>query len=442
MGVLRVLVVLLFVVCAGCRSQERPHDVVVLVIDTLRADRLGSHGYAAAHTPVLDALAARGTRFAQAYAPSSWTVPSVASLMTSRLPSQHLVTAFDSRLRDEELTIAERLRDAGFLAGGVTANWRLTKELGFAQGFLWWVPVLVEPVTPGAYVRREALAWLDRSSSAARTRRLLYLQYMEPHTPFAPSPALLERFAPEVSAEEALRISTEANTRLGGVTPERAALLSKLYDAEVAAVDAEIGLLFEGLEARGRLAKALVIVTADHGEEFLEHGKFGHGYNLFNTTVHVPLIIAGPGVPAGRVITDPVSLIDVAPTVLDLLGLDREPRFEGRSLVPLMQNDGRPDADIVLQLPPTGTKLELRHHREGLVRGTDKLLVDLKGGLQSFDLSADPGEQAPLASSQDVLHAALQAATIELTRRQQPVAEKAVVDDATREQLRALGYAH
>jgi arylsulfatase A-like enzyme len=448
------LLALLALGAAACQSTPpKPTDVIVVVVDTLRADRLGRYGNGRGLTPVLDRFADRGVRFANAYAPASWTMPSVASLFTSRLPSQHLVSDFDSRLPDSEVTLAERLSAAGIATAGFTANWRLSTDLGYAQGFPTWRGFLNSPGSEkkarGEVVRAASLEWVDQkpAEGAPRPPRYLYLQYMEPHPPFEPPADLRARFAPDVSVDEAARLNNWALMLHPGrepVGPEGVARLSALYDGEVAAMDAELGRLFEALEQRGVLEHALVIVTADHGEEILEHGSFGHGFNLFNTTVHVPLIVAGPGIPVGRVVEENVSLIDLAPTILDVLGLPPEPRFEGRSLLPLLRGAApaaAPPVDILLQLPAKGGDLDLRLHRDGLVRGPEKLLVGIDDVGQRYDLAADPGERHPADIPADApLRAALDAANAALATRQQPAAQKAVVDDATKEKLRALGY--
>lgn len=437
---------------AACRSTPtKPTDVVVIVVDTLRADRLGRYGNPRGLTPALDRLADRGVRFANAYAPASWTMPSVASLMTSRLPAQHRVSDFDTRLPADEVTIAERLGAAGMATAGFSANWRLNADLGFDQGFALWRPFLDSPGSKGKargeVLRAAAEEWLDQKPAAgeASPPRFLYFQFMEPHIPLNPPADLLARFAPGVDAGTAERLGQWTQQMF----PDTAALaegdvsrIAAVYDAEVAAADREIDRLLQALEQRGVLEHALVIVTADHGEELLEHGTFGHGDNLFNTTVHVPLIVAGPGVPAGRVVEQNVSLIDLAPTILDMLGLPPEPRFEGRSLVPLLRGARPAPVDVVLQLPQKSLVLDLRRHRDGMLRGPDKLLVGVEGVGEQFDLAADPAEQHPAFAPADApLRVALDAATTALAARRQPAEEKAVVDAATKEKLRALGYA-
>ena len=439
-----VLLGLIALAVGACRSEPpKPTDVVMIVVDTLRADRLGRYGYTKGLTPALDRFADRGVRFAHAYSATSWTNPSVASLFTSRYPSQHRISDFDSRLSDNEMTIAERLSAAGFATAGFTANWRLSTELGYSQGFKTWRTFFNPPKARGEALRNAALAWIDGPD--AKGQRLLYLQYMEPHTPLSPPPAQRARLAPGVSDEEVGKLNEWAVKIWPSPLPaEEMQNLFALYDAEVAAVDEEIGRLFDALEKRKIFDRALVIVTADHGEEFVEHGIFGHGSSLFNPAVHVPLIIAGPGIAAGVVVNENVSLVDVAPTVLELTGATPEPHFEGRSLVPLLRQGAKPSAsqvDIVLQLPGTSSKWDRRVHTEGLMRGSKKLLVSSKGAGELYDLGQDPDEKNPAGPPAGAaLQAALDADTSRFAARQQPQAEKVVVDEATKEKLRALGY--
>src|SRR5206468_635688 len=165
-------------------------------------------------------------------------------------------------------------------------------------------------------------------------------------------------------------------------------------------LDARLRVLFAGLERRGVLDKSIVVFTADHGEEFREHGQLAHGTSLYNELIRVPLIVLVPGQRGGRVVRDNVSLVDVAPTLLALLGLPPEPRFEGRSLVPLLTGDA-PGADVVAELPPiSSSPLDLGRHSLALVRGSVKLVVPRKTGFAKmrpmlFDLATDPGEARP-----------------------------------------------
>jgi arylsulfatase A-like enzyme len=439
-------------------SRPAPPNVVLVVVDTLRADRLGAYGDQRGLTPFLDQLASRGTVFANAYAPSSWTIPSVASLFTSRYPTQHNATNFKAVLSEDEVTLAEKLAARDYRTGGVSANFLIAPKAGFTQGFQDWQ--VLAPASGlkvrGDQVRGAGVSWLDRAiRPQTPSRVLLYLQYMEPHSPYEPPPLHAARFQPaDVTAEQVRQANEKMNAvRFAAISPEEGKLLESLYDAEVAAADDELRLMFDELERRGVLENAVVIITADHGEEFREHGvELGHGASLFEPVVRIPLIVLAPGTGGGPPVPDLVSLTDVAPTILDLVGADPERRFEGRSLAPLLTRQsgfrawfsGSAPAprDVVLELPPTGSKFDVRRQQAGLVHGREKLLVDRKGGTQLFDLEQDPGEQTPLQSDARgaALYDALTKHQTQLAGRANPEPELQTIDDASKEKLRALGY--
>lgn len=444
----------------SCHPAAPRPNVILVVIDTLRADRLGIYGNDRGLTPFLDGLAERGVVFKNVYAASSWTVPSVASIFTSRFPSQHHVTTFESKLADREVTLAERLEAAGYETGGVQANFHLTEELGYAQGFKSWTVLTgSEAKVRGDRVRAAALHWLQGDGNAATPQSpyFLYLQYMEPHSPYEPLPVYRERFgrlAEGVDVASAMALMRTINFK--AFTPAQVDVLQSLYDGEVASVDAELRTLFAALEERGVLENSVVVITADHGEEFKEHGHMAHGHALFNETIRVPLIVLAPGINSGHVIDQNVSLIDVAPTIMDLVGLPAQASFEGHSLVPKMTgrsllhwllSTNAPSPDVLSELPKTGSPLDIRAHSRALVRGANKLVIGLRGPQKNevselYDLAKDPGEMTPLrpADAMQTLGAALQTRTDALAQRASSVTESGAVDEATKEKLRALGY--
>jgi len=450
-----VLVQLFFAV----RRARRPPNIVLVVADTLRADRLGVYGNGKGLTPFLDELAARGTVFTHAYAASSWTCPSVASLLTSRYPSQHRVSDYDSKLPDGETTLAESLAEKRYVAGGFSANFRLSGPLGYGQGFTGWFPFVAHGKITAQRLGRKSLAWIDAAwNRRARRPLFLYYQFMETHAPYDPvgeahAPdaaiaALRRRLCPECADTARNAAINEQLTALHWdlLTHDDVARLEALYDVEVASFDARLRDLFAGLARRGVLDKAIVVFTADHGEEFRDHGYLGHGTSLYNELIHVPLIVLTPGQHAGRVVADNVSLLDVAPTLLDLVGILPERAAEGRSLVPLLDGGSVP-ADVVAELPPVlSSPLDIGRHRLAFVRGTLKLIVPRKSGVARdrpvvFDLATDPGEQHPGSPATECA-ACLRAARrvrAEIAARAAP-AEHGVVDERTREHLRALGY--
>ena len=428
----------------GCAPAAPPPNVVLVVVDTLRADRLGAYGNRRGLTPFLDELAARGVVFANAYAASSWTCPSVASLFTSRYPSEHRVATFDSRLAADEVTLAETLAPRHYLAGGFSANFRLDGQLGYRQGFRTWRAFLTVRKLRAHRLTKKALVWVDRAWNTWPWSRwlprplFLYLHYMEPHAPYEPPDDYRQRLANGgPGAEEANRKLTDL--RWSELSPDEVRLLESLYDAETASLDAHLRDLFRALAKRRVLDHAIVVVTADHGEEFDEHGFMEHGSSLYEAAIRVPLIVLVAGHPGGRVVEQRVSLVDVAPTLLELLGLPREPRFEGRSLVPLLRGEDVPAADVIAELPRTGSAYDLSFHSVTIIRDSVKLLLPREPGTpenETYDLARDPAESSPASPPPSGV---LRAARERQVGLAEPPTTRAV-DETTRKRLRALGY--
>jgi arylsulfatase A-like enzyme len=459
----RAVLAALAVLSASCGSGGgRPPNVLMIVIDTLRADRLAAYGNTRAVTPFLDDLAKRGTVFRKAYAVSSWTIPSVASLLTSRYSSQHHVLSFGSHLAEDELTFAEALQPLHYVAGGFTANFRLLQSLGYAQGFQFWRS---DEKLPGglsaAELRQQSLEWLDGAWHRGDPQpALLYFQFMEPHQPYdPPEPYRTQALAGD--DPDALNAAVLVKDKVQGhdsITREDLRGYERLYDGEVMTVDAEIRTLFADLQQRGFLDNAIVIITADHGEEFWDHRDTQHGKTLFEESVRVPLLLLAPGYRRGQMVDENVSLIDIAPTLVDLLGLPPQPRFEGRSLAPLMEKTSLwshvagwfetrrpPRPDILVELKPKfGKNFDTRTHSEGIVRDSIKLLVDRQGGHAVYDLATDAGETnanpSGLATAAQTLATALDESKQDLAKRAGVEMKREKIDAATKEKLRQLGY--
>jgi arylsulfatase A-like enzyme len=292
------------------------HDVILITLDTVRADRLGCYGYDGAATPVLDGLAARGVRFTDAVTPVPITLPAHASILTGLLPPAHAVRLNGAhRLGPDATTLAELLRDAGYATGAVIAASVLEGSRGLDQGFDHYDDDIAgarSAERPAGEVTDRALTWLG--GRATDRPVFLWVHYFDAHDPYQPPPPYAERFA------------------------------GSPYDGEIAHVDAEIGRLLDGLAALGRPTTPLIVVTADHGEGLGEHGERTHAHLVYESTVHVPFIVVpGDRVTSPRVVDDRVvSLVDVAPTILTLLGRPVPEGLDGRSLV-----DDRPHS------PPT-----------------------------------------------------------------------------------------
>jgi arylsulfatase A-like enzyme len=380
-------------------AEARPSNLVLISIDTLRADRLGCYGHDRPTSPTIDALAGRGVLFADASAPSPWTKPSHASLFTGLYPGRNGVTTMDGVLSAEATHLAERLAEQGFETLAVV-NSRLLAESGLERGFsrLEHVPYRQgnrrgSPVTATAI---EVLEHRDRGRPL-----FAFVHYMDVHSDYASLPAYEQRFTGKYDgyADGSTQQLYRYSLGLFRMDDDDAAHLLDLYDAGIRQVDDRLGRLFAYLERDGLLEDTLIVLVSDHGEEFLEHGGVLHGHSQFQEVVRVPWIMAGPSVADGRSIGLPVSLIDVAPTVLDLLGIPAAEGLDGVSLGRLVRG-GTPslerrtlfyEADVVW--PPPGPGISPMGSRRAARRGRYKLHYDvesLNAGL--FDLDEDPGE--------------------------------------------------
>lgn len=455
--------------CAACSSSEPEpgtgspaQSLVILCIDTLRADHVGAYGYARETTPFIDSLARGGTVFEDAHAHSNWTVPSTASLLTSLHPSEHgagiegemRLLGEDTpvlQIRENAETLAMRLRRAGFRTGLFSANPFLYGR--FTQGF------------EAAEVSRKnateltgsALRWLDASGS---DRFFLYVQYMDLHQPLEPPPPYFDLFP---VSEGGVRGPEHTGWSFGEIKDQRdlddpafrryRAHRTALYDGALRYVDEEVRRLYRRLEETGRARQTLVLITSDHGEELWDHalaqhagGKdprgywgVGHGHTMYEELLRVPLIVHGPRVPGGRRSDCAARHIDVMPTVLDLLGLARQAGIRGRSLAPLFTESPEPEAcravPVVAESPAYGPD------SKAVIWKDRKLIAVSDGSELLFDLRSDPGERRNLAGTQPHLAAGLR--TIlerELAGAAGPSPETLPLDEETKRELRALGY--
>jgi arylsulfatase A-like enzyme len=434
---------------AGCREAprvERP-DILVLSLDTTRADRLGIYGHSRPTSPVLDALAREGAWFERAYTTATWTLPSHASLFTGKYPTSHGARydadgplalgaeisgpeAFEQirarGLAPDEQTLAVRLREAGYRTGGVVAGPWLKSVFGLGRGFEHWDDAGITSVNgrPAVSVTDAAIAWLDASADARPF--FLFLNYFDPHNPFYP-PA---RFVEQVAPPEERPIGEARNARD----------IAVLYDAEIRAMDFHIGRLLDHLRAKGRYDATFVVAVADHGELFGEQNGHGHGASLFEPELRIPLIVKPPHrePPHGR--QDAlIQISDVFPMLLARAGVALPADVQAAFPPP----PGRPAFAEVNPLPGFGKRGDWR----AVLEGPWKYLESGAGDRLLFDLSTDPGETTDLASRHpevaERLRAALHGWITTLPAPPLRAGGAATqVDDATRRALESLGYLH
>jgi len=388
-------------------------NVLLMTLDTLRADRLGSYGHTAAETPRLDRLAAEGIRFEQAISPMPMTLPSHTSIMTALEPYRHGVRDnADFEIAAETPLLAELFRDAGYDTGAFVAAYVLHSRWGLSRGFERYddtgvsgVDELVEGRSErrGDEVVAAALPWLTET----RPRPFFgWVHLYDPHAPYAAPEPYGRRFA------------------------------SSPYDGEVAFTDSVVGALLDGLLAADLLDNTIVVVAADHGEGLQDHDEPGHGLFVYDATVRVPLIVRLPGARlAGKTVTPQVRLIDIAPTLLELAGIETPATFQGLSLAPHLFGAGEARAAYSETMYPRWHFGWQELH--ALRRDGYKYILAPRDEL--YDLGADPGERRNLADDLPRLAEAMREdlgerlADVDSSQRSEVTAEAA-------RRLRALGY--
>lgn len=439
-----------FWACRQDAGKTRP-DVIVLLVDALRADHLGCYGYGRDTTPAIDALARDGVVFRQAISPSTFTKTSIASLFTGRHPYRHGVywgsrqAADDTRtadlLGDGETTLAEVLRGHGYLTAAWVQNSHLRRVMGFDQGFVDYH----DQQGSIRRIHRRVFPWLE--GPGRRYGFFAYLHYIDLHDPYRPEPPYDTLFGTSADVYRGVDLrrwgAYLAAVRQGEQTLSDAEVdeLRALYDGQLRAVDDEIGrLLFELLET-GLYNDALIVLTADHGDAFMEHGFISHSATPYEELVRVPLVVKLPGQRhAGEVVDSQVRLVDVMPTILAAAGIAADLDVDGCDLMPWIAAGGRPDdaparcGYAVIEVaeddgPPV---LAVRTERFKYIhrpQGRDEL----------YDLAADPGERRDLAAAPDAEPAPLRALALDLAARRAGAASMALDEKLLRE-LRALGY--
>jgi len=419
------------------RGQARPARTLLWISqDALRADHLGAYGYPRATSPNFDRLSQGFSFFEDAMATSSWTLQSMASQFTSLHPSVHGANGSGLGLRPDAPTLFEALAEAGFTVLGVVGNQFLSAEYGLARG----LDVMAFEHGPAGDLNWLALRLL--ATEVAGEDAALFIHYVDPHATYEPPAPYDKAFPTEYQGP--------VDTRYGGLyrlrDPKHVERAVALYDGEILYADAMIGRLFDALQRQGRLDNAVVAYTADHGEEFQDHGGFWHGRTLYQELLHVPFALRVPGL-APRRIAQPVSMIDLAPTLLDAAGVPVSKAFRGRSLLPLLKGQPAPSPrPLIAETGYTLDGLQLLAFRES----DHKLILHFPRGREQeprvlrtelFDLGADGRERVDRIGSPDAR--GLRERALDFVRRARADAAPdapAVLDPETRDALRALGY--
>ncbi len=434
---------------------DRP-NVILIMVDTLRADRLPAYGYGAIRTPAIDALAADGAIFDHTFAQASWTKPSSATLLTGLYPSTHRAIGKASLLPEAVTTLPEAMKAAGWRTGGIVTNINLAPSFQFDQGYdeyLYLAPdyffgasesssklaaynglrlarerFLAKHKEVGNYYQDAATTtavakkWIDRNG---KSRFFLFLHYMDPHDPYFPHP---------YDGHAVARVDTPRPD------PARAKELSDLYDGEIVFLDAHLREFVDHLKSLKLYDDALIVLTADHGEEFHEHGGWWHGTTLYDEQIRIPLIVKPPKAtagPRGRLGGIARSL-DIAPTILAMCGVQPPKAMQGVSLA-----QARPGDESFAEEDFEGNRIRALRTAEWKVIEANPR--NPRGLPESalFHVQEDPGETRNVAAGETArvkVMAAKMDHTLGAALRAAVAGKQGKIDAATRQRLRALGY--
>lgn len=462
---------------ADTPASRRPPNVVLIAVDTLRGDHLGCYGYSRATTPNIDKLARAGLLFENCTSPASWTIPSFMSLWTGVYPHVHGCTDMTSVLPPSLPTLAERMKQKGYACSAVVSNPLMNAKFGFGRGFDHYDDysvfldaemklLSVDSGRPSAgvselvtspLVTREAVALLRKARKAGKPF-FLFVHYFDPHDSYVP-PAPFDRqfdatYDGPVSGKDlpALRNRPPAGRDLEH--------LVALYDGEVAHTDQQVGRLLDEVDRDGGAGDTLTVLLSDHGEAFGEHGTLLHGDHVYREVAAVPMVWRWPGVlPAGKREAAPVSVMDLAPTLRDLLQLDGMGHMQATSLRAALEGKPLPAdravfCDHANRQSFGGKPIGLV--KAAVARGGLRLHGQFVGSpseqgakFQLFDLAADPGERKDLygpgrreaAELCDLLTRQWAESVARRAEYQdRGVARRVELDEKERQRLKGLGY--
>ena len=399
-AVLSVLLLTFLLSCGGGSDLSFRPNVILVIIDTLRADHLSCYGYHRSTSPNLDSLADAGTRWANFQAQAPRTLPATATIFTGLNPRQHGTyrrVDGDHMLHREVPVIPVLFGEADYETFGIFNVALLNEQHGFARGFHHY-SCHEFGVLRAAETVDDFLQWLNTRESDRPFLAVLHI--FDVHQPYDPPEPYDNMFYPEDTLETVYwEISDQGHI----MHPERLPHYLSRYDGGIAWVDSQLGRLFQNLRSMEYSDSTIVMVTADHGEEFLEWGWVGHGGNLYQEMLHVPLILSGPGIESGSVIQEPAGQFDILPTLLDLCRIETSCRFTGMSL---LEDSSR------IPRPLPASELMFKGHMlaapplAAVVYGDFKGVVTRRGSTDRyfmFDLAQDPGEQQPLDADSEMV---------------------------------------
>jgi len=430
----------IWILGAGCASQVVPDaaseraaytgpprpNMVVYLVDTLRADHLGVYGYEKNTSPNLDAFAAGGTVFERAIAPDTCTVGSAPSLLSGQYTVSHGVDDFGKQVDVEVPLLQSELQRYGYATGSFITNINAGPAAGLDRGFDTVHDAIADfrQVDAQRTVPIKAIeAWLG---GIGERPFLLYVHTAEPHRPYRPPPEYSARFVTPYDGPVS-GVYRGTNGYEHASTPADVQHIHQLYDAEVAFADAGFGALLNVLERMGHSEDTVVVFTSDHGEELYDHKAWNHGHTVHEELAHIPLIIRGPNLPSGERKSQLVSLIDIAPTLLQLADVDVPASFEGLSLT-------QPMADRMVF-----TRSSFTPRKTSVRQGHWSLHRDEQGRYALYDLRTDPDEHAAVTDQHPAVVHTLSVALNQWRSGQIQRPARSLTDEET-ERLRVLGY--
>ena len=427
-------------------SPDRP-NIILISIDTLRADHLGCYGYKRETSPNIDRLAEKGVTFKNTITPVNATSPSHVSILTSLYPIRHGVRRNCWLLDESLVTFAEYLRNFGYTTAAFVSHYMLEKKYGYSQGFQTyddssiknWRGAVAEDTT------KLVLPWIERNY---RHKFFLFIHYYDPHLAYVPPEPYNTMFDSDYEGPFSNGYTYYLHNKLSKETaklpPREVKHIVALYDSEVRYVDENIGKIVDFLDKHGLIDKTLIIVTSDHGEGMYEHGYFSHGWWLYKGELLVPLVMSCPGLlPEGVEVKSVVELIDIFPTVTKLV-LDKTPRnIDGMDLTPLI---AQPDREYVHPCYSENHVMP-KYKKYSVVKGKWKYVcfskADPSQGDWLFDLESDPGETQNVIERHSGIKSELNALLNEwLQTAVAPATFREELDKERIEQLKALGYIH
>lgn len=431
-----------FFVVSGCGKKEpvKP-NVIIISIDTLRADHLGCYGYPRPISPAIDKIASQGLLFEDVSTTSPWTLPAHASLLTGLYPSRHGVKSENSKISVDITTLASVLAQNGFATGAVVNSEYLGREYGFAQGFDFYsrLPEIHNALGVATAITAQAVDWLAENKNE---RFFLFLHYYDVHSDYSSLRRYETQFVGPYSGLVDGSTSQLLRFRKGQFDLNKADVkhLSDLYAAGVRQMDDDLKKLFAFLKKQKLLDKTLLIITSDHGEEFLDHGGVLHGRTQFQELIHVPLIIRAPGIPRDKRINYPASLVDVMPTVLTMLDIPAPSSIDGIDLSSLWQKGGtQPPTTFIFA---EADHYNIKHDIKRAIRHQQyKLHYDLlTKETQLYDLANDPKEKVNIISEHNPMAESLLKRLKKFMQSEKTAPKRTPLSPQEIEKLKSLGY--